>query len=142
MEYETVQFSGVPNYGVRVERPVGQPSVAVLDLTDRPKVEQLPRLDLHELTAYLCGAGVRGFVYDLRGYEPLDAAERATGIAVNMKRFSAGTRYVGLQMDKVPQEKVGMVESWRNHLLDKALPSIDVAVESLLDELAGPEIPF
>ncbi len=140
MEYETVQFSGVPNYGVRVERPKERPSVAVLNLTDRPKERALPDSSTFgELTAYLCGAGVRGFVYDLRGYEPLDAAERATGIAVTMKRYSVSTRYVGLQMDKVPQEKVGMVESWRNHLTGNTSPSIDAAVSTLLNEQLGPD---
>lgn len=143
MEYEPVRFQGVPNYGVRVESPVGHPTVVVLDLTDRSKVRPLPDSNLMgELTAYLCGAGARGFVYNLQGYDSQDAAERATGIAILMKRFNVEERYVGLDMNKVPSDGHGLIDSWRDHLLLRSASSIDLAVNNLLgilDPLADME---
>lgn len=134
MEYELVQFRGVPEYKVRVEKPVGHLYIAVLDLTDRPRENPLLEAPYFgELTAYLCGTGVNSFVYDLRGYNPKDAAERAIGIAVNMKRFRVLERYVGLNMDQtIPGD--GLIDSWREHLTLSSMGSVDAAVKDLIIE--------
>lgn len=128
MEYEQMRFEGVPNYGVRVTRPIGKPEIAVLDLTDRPKEWHLPEgPQMSELTAYLCGAGVKKFIYDLRGYEPVDAGWRATAIAVQAKRFSIDKRFVGLHM----KELSSTTFNWKDVLERESAQSIEDAIASL-----------
>lgn len=137
MEFEEINFNGIHPYFPRVSRPKQYPNTAIINLNedglgipDNPYLR--PNGKFGEAIAYLCGTGIRRFVFDLRTLRPNCTTITATAIAIMMRNYSVTTRFLGLDTTQTPSslypETKRHIEDWQSTIKNMSTPSLEAVV--------------